>query len=210
MPEQAAEGGGESLGVDAVVDRHGLPRVDRCRPTAFLESSTLVQRQPSIRAINLVESEDCIKVITRVGNVKTFCDLELLHEMLKDEKHRQSVNPSTISCKTCSLPPQGGLANFQNDKGKMKPGEARLYRILMAESAHLIWKIRCERLMQRNGMHPTETEVHNKWVLAMNNRLKLDCDMTDDRRFEKKAIPVKMVLRIWTGVLEGEDKLPTD
>ncbi|KAJ7340720.1 hypothetical protein DFH08DRAFT_811913 [Mycena albidolilacea] len=31
-PEQAAEGSGESLGVEAVVDRHGLPRVDRCRP----------------------------------------------------------------------------------------------------------------------------------------------------------------------------------
>jgi ribonuclease HI len=55
-----------------------------------------------------------------------------------------------------------GLANFKNDEGKIKPGEARLYRILMAESAHLIWKIRCERLMQRNGTHPTETEVHNK------------------------------------------------
>jgi ribonuclease HI len=49
-----------------------------------------------------------------------------------------------------------GLANFKNDEGKMKPGEARLYRILMAESAHLIWKIRCERLMQRNGTHPTD------------------------------------------------------
>jgi ribonuclease HI len=40
-----------------------------------------------------------------------------------------------------------GLANFKNEEGKMKPGEARLYRILMAESAHLVWKIRCERLM---------------------------------------------------------------
>jgi ribonuclease HI len=59
-------------------------------------------------------------------------------------------------------------------------------------------------------MHPTETEVHNKWVLAMNNRLKLDCDMTDDRRSEKKAIPVKTVLCTWTGVLEGKDELPTD
>ncbi|KAJ7321321.1 hypothetical protein DFH08DRAFT_1033933 [Mycena albidolilacea] len=90
------------------------------------------------------------------------------------------------------------LANFKNEEGKMKPGEARLYRILMAESAHLSWT------------HPAETEVHKKWVLAMNHRLKLDCDMTDDRRFEKKAIPVKTVLCTWTGVLEGKDKLPTD
>ncbi|KAJ7857961.1 hypothetical protein B0H14DRAFT_3085152 [Mycena olivaceomarginata] len=79
------------------------------------------------------------------------------------------------------------LANFKNEEGKMKPGEARLYRILMAESAYLVWKIRCERLMQRTAMRPTETEGHNKWVLAMNNRLKLDCDLTDDRRFETKA-----------------------
>ncbi|KAJ7352012.1 hypothetical protein DFH08DRAFT_693556, partial [Mycena albidolilacea] len=103
-----------------------------------------------------------------------------------------------------------GLATFKNDEGKAKPGEARLYRILMAESAHLIWKIRCDRVMQKNGAHPTEIEVHNKWVLAMNNRLKLDCQMTDDRKYEKKAVPVKTVLRTWTGVLQDENKLPTN
>jgi hypothetical protein len=60
------------------------------------------------------------------------------------------------------------------------------------------------------GRGSPDIEVHNKWVLVINNRLKLDCDIADDQRFEKKVIPVKKVLHTWTGVLEGEYKLPTD
>ncbi|KAJ7615593.1 hypothetical protein DFH06DRAFT_1013295, partial [Mycena polygramma] len=106
---------------------------------------------------------------------------------------------------------------FKSDDGKVKAGDARLYRILVSESAHLIWKLRCERVIHREGEHATETEIHNRWVAAMNNRLQLDCRMTD-RRYEKKAVPVKTVLRTssgkhpvaicWTGVLHEEDSLP--
>jgi hypothetical protein len=39
---QAAEGGGESLGVGAVVDRHGLPWVDRHRPAVNPGRSKIV------------------------------------------------------------------------------------------------------------------------------------------------------------------------
>ncbi|KAJ7673854.1 hypothetical protein DFH06DRAFT_1445365 [Mycena polygramma] len=100
-----------------------------------------------------------------------------------------------------------GLATFKSDDGKVKAGDARLYRILMSESAHLIWKLRCERVIHRGGEHATDTEIHNRWVATMNNRLQLDCRMTD-RKYEKKAVPVKTVLRTWTGVLHEEDSLP--
>lgn len=40
------------------------------------------------------------------------------------------------------------LAIFKNYEGKIRPGDARLYRILVSESAHLIWRILCERVMQ--------------------------------------------------------------
>jgi ribonuclease HI len=102
-----------------------------------------------------------------------------------------------------------GLATFKNEEGKVKAGDARLYRLIMAESAYLIWKLRCERVIQNNGVHATSKEIHNRWVATMNGRLKLDCKMTD-RMFEKKAIPIKKVLQTWKGILKGEDKLPDD
>ncbi|KAJ7165280.1 hypothetical protein C8R46DRAFT_1163679 [Mycena filopes] len=74
-----------------------------------------------------------------------------------------------------------GLASFKDADGKIKPGDARLYRILIAESAYLIWKLRGERIMQHNGRAPTEIEIHNCWVKTMNVRLKMDCDMTNCR-----------------------------
>ncbi|KAJ7328386.1 hypothetical protein DFH08DRAFT_709582 [Mycena albidolilacea] len=101
------------------------------------------------------------------------------------------------------------LATFKNEEGKVKAGDGRLYRLIMAESAYLIWKLRCERVIQNNGVHATSKEIHNRWVATMNPRLKLDCKMTD-RMFEKKAIPVKKVLHTWKGILKGEDKLPDD
>ncbi|KAF8162291.1 hypothetical protein K438DRAFT_1985221 [Mycena galopus ATCC 62051] len=102
-----------------------------------------------------------------------------------------------------------GLAVFKDEKGKVNSGDARLYRILMSESAYLIWKLRCERLMQNNGTHPTTMEIHNRWITTMNARLQLDCNMTE-RKYEKKAIPPKTVLKTWKGLLKDEDMLPDD
>ncbi|KAJ7133770.1 ribonuclease H-like domain-containing protein [Mycena crocata] len=102
-----------------------------------------------------------------------------------------------------------GVALFKNKDGVVQPGDARLYRILMAESAYQIWLIRCDRVLKYNGVHPTEMEIQNRWVDAMNARLRFDCNATH-RKWEKKALPVKTVLNTWKGVLMNESKLPDD
>jgi ribonuclease HI len=43
-----------------------------------------------------------------------------------------------------------GLAEFRDDKGKLKRGTQRLYRILISESAYLIWKLRNDRVISNN------------------------------------------------------------
>src|ERR1700683_4661639 len=40
------------------------------------------------------------------------------------------------------------LAKFPNGKGQHKLGAEHFYCILMTESAHLIWRIRCECIIQ--------------------------------------------------------------
>jgi len=39
----------------------------------------------------------------------------------------------------------GGLANFKGSNRRPDTPKNRLYRILITESAHLIWVLRCER-----------------------------------------------------------------
>ena len=104
------------------------------------------------------------------------------------------------------------IAPFKSRKGKPKVGDARLYRILMTESAQLIWKIRCQRVIggAENPNAPRETvaEIRARWVRAINDRLKIDCQLTSERRYGKKAINKGLVQKTWQGTLKDEDSLP--
>ncbi|KAJ3885656.1 hypothetical protein GG344DRAFT_58859 [Lentinula edodes] len=59
-----------------------------------------------------------------------------------------------------------GLANFKNDDNKPLSGDSRLYTILISESAYLIWKLRCERVIGGKAP-PTENEIIRRCVKSM-------------------------------------------
>lgn len=106
------------------------------------------------------------------------------------------------------------LAQFRNADGSRNGGAARFYRILMTESAHLIWKIRCERRIQREvdgdeGRTHTDREITSRWHAAMNMRLRLDCEMTH-AKYEKRRIAPDLVQRTWCGLLKNENQLPPE
>ncbi|KAJ3712432.1 hypothetical protein C8R42DRAFT_686871 [Lentinula raphanica] len=48
-----------------------------------------------------------------------------------------------------------------DEKGKHSVGDSRLFRILVSESAYLIWKIRCEQVIQ--GKEVSEAEAQRRW-----------------------------------------------
>jgi hypothetical protein len=103
-----------------------------------------------------------------------------------------------------------GLANFKDDKGKQMDGANRLYRILISESAFLIWKLRCTRVIELGEdevLWPSKQEIHNRWTHAINRRLALDQEMTS-KRYGKKALDKSLVLHTWSGVLKNEASLP--
>jgi ribonuclease HI len=106
-----------------------------------------------------------------------------------------------------------GLANFKNDNGTILHGQNRLFSILISESAHLIWKLRCERRIQ-NGDDPeklpSEAEVHNRWVSTINKRLLLDQLMTNQSKYGKKALKPRVVAQTWDRVLLNRENLPRD
>ncbi|KAJ6485452.1 hypothetical protein C8R47DRAFT_980195 [Mycena vitilis] len=93
--------------------------------------------------------------------------------------------------------------------GATDKGTSRFYRILISESAHLIWRLRNERRIQAKD-EASEREIFQRWQSALNIRLALDCQMTNKTRYEKKALPKSLVLKTWSGVIQHEDTLPDD
>ena len=102
-----------------------------------------------------------------------------------------------------------GLAEFKNQEGKALKDVNRLYRILISESAHFIWKLRCKRVSEGKPEEewPQETEIHNRWLATMNARLTLDRAITNNK-YGKRALRQEVVLGTWRNVLENEKNLP--
>ncbi|KAE9409447.1 hypothetical protein BT96DRAFT_806370 [Gymnopus androsaceus JB14] len=65
-----------------------------------------------------------------------------------------------------------GLARAKN------AGGSRLWKIMIAESAYLIWILCSKQVIANEGTPFTKGEVQNRWVKMINNQLELDCRMT--------------------------------
>lgn len=105
-----------------------------------------------------------------------------------------------------------GLAEFTKN-GKPDKGKNRLYRIIVSETAYLIWKMRNERRIRDEDSpenDSTESETINRWTYALNKRLTIDRTLTNSLRFGKNSIDEKLVKRTWKGCLKDEDNLPTN
>jgi hypothetical protein len=65
---------------------------------------------------------------------------------------------------------------------------------------------------QGNDPQPkhSEDEIHNRWVAKINHRLSIDKMLSSESRFEKKAIPVQLVIDTWKGTLAEEQTLPNN
>ena len=96
---------------------------------------------------------------------------------------------------------------LHNSISKSKVGVNRILRILITESAHLIWKLRCECVIQKENAAFTQNEIKNKWTQVLNARLDLDRKLTH-KKFGKKALPEKLVKTTWQGILQNEETLP--
>lgn len=104
-----------------------------------------------------------------------------------------------------------GAVEFKSRNGNKLPGASRLYRIIISESAYLIWKLRCKRLFEATQDEPlmTEKEVHNRWIKTINMRLELDKTLTKSK-YNEKAVKRKTVLQTWRGTIKDEKNLPID
>ncbi|KAI0046744.1 ribonuclease H-like protein, partial [Auriscalpium vulgare] len=84
------------------------------------------------------------------------------------------------------------------------PGPTRLLRILVSESAHLIWVLRCEATIGER-VH-TATEVTTRWRRRIQDRLTLDRILAS--RIDRRPTTSNLVRSTWRGTLHNEDELP--
>ncbi|KAJ7213185.1 hypothetical protein GGX14DRAFT_361260 [Mycena pura] len=106
-----------------------------------------------------------------------------------------------------------GLAEFRDDGGKIDRGAQRLYRILISEAAYQIWRLRNERVIDRDGAPASEEEIMNKFKFVINQRLQMDKLLANrPRKGKLPALPPKLVLQTWSGILDSLNgqNLPTD
>ncbi|KAJ4501346.1 hypothetical protein C8R41DRAFT_892509 [Lentinula lateritia] len=96
-----------------------------------------------------------------------------------------------------------GLADFKDPKGKRNPGTSRLFRILISESAYLIWKLRCERVIGEKTINIAQ--ITNQWTWSIESRLNLDCLLTS-KKFSAGKVSKEMVKKTWGKLVSDQDQ----
>ncbi|KAK6984963.1 hypothetical protein R3P38DRAFT_2806020 [Favolaschia claudopus] len=81
-----------------------------------------------------------------------------------------------------------GLASFRQSRGKILEGTTRFFRILISESAFMIWKIRNECVIQHQGSPLAEAAIRNKWLHQINQRLLFDCTLTNIAKYDAPVL----------------------
>ena len=100
------------------------------------------------------------------------------------------------------------MAAFKT-KGRPDSGKNRLYRILVSETAYLIWKLRNkQRIRDEDGLVQLEREVLSRWKHSINKRITMDRMLTNTARFKKNALDDKLIRATWGGCLQDEEDLP--
>ncbi|KAI9056335.1 hypothetical protein FKP32DRAFT_1585589 [Trametes sanguinea] len=85
--------------------------------------------------------------------------------------------------------------------------KGKLRAILWTESVHLVWKLRCERVIQNENREFTREEVANRWHSAINLRIEQDRRMTSLALGKKAANPDE-VRDIWERALDDRANIP--
>ncbi|KAF8061862.1 ribonuclease H-like domain-containing protein [Lyophyllum atratum] len=146
--------------------------------------------------------------VETMEHILTECGTPGQREIWEDTKNlweRQKAGP-------WSTPTIGGilgapLVELRDAESKIDVGSTRLFRILMIESAYLIWKLRCARVCQNNNTPFTKIEVRRRWAKTMNERFDLDQQMTNGK-YGKKALSKELVNKTWK--LVRKDGAPPD
>ena len=103
-----------------------------------------------------------------------------------------------LGCGVLHVPHTQEDDNTDNqDSERYKQGASRLLRILISESAYLIWTIRCERSIQ--GRTHTPDTIIKRWHNTLLRRLQLDRAIAASSRRNLKL--TQLIHSTWNGII---------
>ena len=108
-----------------------------------------------------------------------------------------------------------GLADFhpENDDKVQLPGANHLYAILLSQSAHQIWRMRCKwKIADKASLEKirTEQEIRATRIRDLNRRLQLEILLTNKSKYGPKALKPQLVEKTWWGILQDQESLSDD
>ena len=80
----------------------------------------------------------------------------------------------------------------------------RLLRLLISETAHLVWVLRCERVIQNVPI--TDQQIRGRWLRAINDRL--TCDRIIATKIKKDKKYTNLIKNTWEPLLHKQRDLP--
>ncbi|OJT08743.1 Ribonuclease H1 [Trametes pubescens] len=101
----------------------------------------------------------------------------------------------------------------RDQKGEILHGATRLARLILSETAYLIWVLRCERVVGDRVPLTDRLEheyVEKRWMRMIANRFQLDRILTSKRVAARGAVPPTAVVATWERTLQNEPYLPPD
>ncbi|KAF5334198.1 hypothetical protein D9611_014502 [Ephemerocybe angulata] len=101
-----------------------------------------------------------------------------------------------------------GLLKAKNAEDKVLKGRTRLLQILISESAHLAWCIRCEYRIASKS-HSRE-EVEGRWRAAISRRLRIDWTLANKQAYGKKALSYRVIEATWHNVASNRETIRSD
>jgi len=109
-----------------------------------------------------------------------------------------------LGCGSIHIPhtPDNDDPNDQR-KANAKRGASRLLRILISESAYLIWTLRCECTIR--GTSHTQDNITKRWLNTLSQRLQIDRAIASKTRRTSKA--TNLVHSTWTDIVHLNNPL---
>ncbi len=134
---------------------------------------------------------------------------ETIWKMVKSAIRLTGVDIPRVSVGTIIGAPS---ITLKRADGKIAKGPTRLARILIVEAAHMIWRLRCERVIgveSNDRGQMTVGEVRGRFWAAVNSRMQVDRSVTLSRVQGRKT-RTKVVLETWRKILARWEDLPND
>ncbi|OJT09202.1 LINE-1 retrotransposable element ORF2 protein [Trametes pubescens] len=95
--------------------------------------------------------------------------------------------------------------------GAVMTAKTRAARIILMEATHLVWVLRCERVIaweDAPDRQHSRVEIRRRFEARLNNRICMDLGGTNVRVHKKRALKCAVVRKTWEGLLQDERLLP--